>query len=102
MPRSTGAKHPDEDALGLMAYAPNRHAYTTELAKLDPNPTSLRLVPPAAPVCHGYANCCRCPDCTELERQIAEHGFTPGGKIATPQHRPRQPWDVRPARQRAA
>jgi len=44
------------------------------------------------PRCHGFATCCRCPDCLKREQDIAKHGFTDEGKIAYPKPKP-QPWE---------
>lgn len=44
-------------------------------------------------VCHGYQNCCVCPDCLSVAQQGAERGFSKDGRINPPEA-PRQPWEI--------
>jgi hypothetical protein len=51
--------------LGLARYAVDPAAYARELRKiLDTHPAREPAQRPSRPVCHGYANCCSCPDCS--------------------------------------
>lgn len=56
----------------------------------------------AVPVCHGFRNCCTCPACKNLERQINAHRsagrepFDSEGKVKEPPAK-RQPWEQRAA-----
>lgn len=94
-PNSTasGCRCP-EHALGLMAYARDMQAYA---AALEPSqPTRLRVVTMPAdderPNCRGTMTC-PCEAC-ELDRQRS--------KVIQQAARPRQPWEARPSRDRAA
>ena len=54
---------------------------------------------PLTQPCHGYRNCCTCPACKTMERQINAHRsagrdpFMPDGKVKAPP-RKRQPWQT--------
>ncbi len=71
--------------LGLAAYAADPVAYVRELHKIDA--PRLESVPrPSRRVCHGYANCCACTDCTA--RSDARLNVVTMGKPSPPEDYP--------------
>lgn len=56
----------------------------------------LRLAP-RPPICHGYANCCQCPECDERERETTPDDVADDELPARPDH-VAQPWEPRPPR----